>query len=258
MQSVNSERSTATYKCSVCKDIGYVFRDVTADWGSVYERAFPCPNCGSGRLADDQRLRAGIPEKFYEVSLPAFQWGSYREDVADKKQQAEDFLKNFDEWRDARLGLFIWSSRRGTGKSMLASAISNSLLIKYGISLRFISVPDYLDRVKKGFARKPEEADQTRQFFDADVLVLDDFGAEKRSDWQSQELFRLIDDRYVKGKILIVTSNFAIQDLPVDTRIVDRLYEMCVQIHIPEQSVRAERADARKLEFLGHVRERAL
>ncbi len=239
-------------KCRTCRDIGYIFIDETVEGYGYHEYAKICPVCKAGN-PDDQRLKAELPRKFFTTCLPDFEFDSYRGDSEEMKKIAGSFFRDFDKWRAYALGLYLWSNKRGSGKTMLACALSNSLMIKNGISVRFITVPDYLENLKHSFNRKPEETDHTRQYQECDLLILDDFGAEKNGAWQDQELFRLIDYRYTRRLPVIVTANSPVDQLDCNTRIVDRLYDMTVMIHLPEEGIRAKKADERKRRFFCSV-----
>lgn len=239
-------------KCKRCRDLGYVFVEENLENYGYHEYAKVCPCCQAGNPGD-QRMRAGIPRKFFAVNFPDFRFDTYRADIDNVKKLSSSFFRDFEKWEAETLGLYLWSNIRGSGKTMLASALANSLMIKCGISARFVTVPDYLEYLKRSFSRKPEEIDHTRQYMDCDLLILDDLGAEKEGSWQNQELFRLIDYRYTHRKLVMVTANRPVDKLQCDARIVDRLYDMTVMLHLPEESIRARNADERKQKFIGSI-----
>ena len=254
--STMTEANTAICKCQRCKDIKYVFFDeIVAEYG-YHEWAQPCPVCNAQNIANDQRARAGIPRKYFCTFYPDFKWDSYGKNVAEQKMLVTDFVKSFKKWKDNRMGLYIWSKERGSGKTMLASAVLNSLMLQNGVSARFTSVPNYLGILTNAFKRKSEETDHSAQYWQSDVLCFDDLGAEKQTEWSNQELFKIIDYRYLKGKSLVVTSNMQIKDLECDDRIVDRLNDMCMQIHMPEESIRTMIANNKKNKFAESIREK--
>ena len=67
------------------------------------------------------------------------------------------------------------------------------------------------------------------------LLILDDFGMERGTEYGLEQVYNVIDSRYRSGKPLIVTTNLSLDELqhPQDTphaRIYDRLLEMCAPI----------------------------
>ena len=87
----------------------------------------------------------------------------------------------------------------------------------------------------------------------AELLILDDIGAETRKEWVDTELFRLIDYRYSNQKVTIFTSNVPIDELKLNERIIDRIYSMCINVDLPEKSIRTMQAKERNTEFLKGV-----
>ena len=80
-----------------------------------------------------------------------------------------------------------------------------------------------------------------------DLLILDDFGMERRTDYAQEQVFSLIDGRYLARKPLIVTTNLSLQELkhPADMteqRIFDRSLEICVPVCFDGPSLRQGRA----------------
>jgi DNA replication protein DnaC len=72
-------------------------------------------------------------------------------------------------------------------------------------------------------------------------LILDDFGFDKATDWNSELLFLLVDYRYVNKLPTVFTSNFSFNDLKknnYDERMVDRISEMCEIIKLDGKSKR--------------------
>jgi DNA replication protein DnaC len=75
------------------------------------------------------------------------------------------------------------------------------------------------------------------------VLILDDLGAEKASEWVAETLYILIDDRYGNMKPTVFTSNYSPSELAerLGDRIVSRIMEMCRIIEIKTSDKRKER-----------------
>ena len=76
-----------------------------------------------------------------------------------------------------------------------------------------------------------------------DLLILDDLGAERDTSYAIEQLYNLIDKRYVTGKPLIITTNLTYKELKAPAnmsyrRIYDRILEMCVAITFKGENMR--------------------
>ena len=112
----------------------------------------------------------------------------------------------------------------GIGKTHLALALGWEWLER-GKTVLYYHVAGLLNALRDGY-RQTGEADyeHTMAFArNCSLLILDDLGAEKESDWANEQLDFLIDHRYENSKPLIVTTNLTLDDLP--PRIADRLRE---------------------------------
>ncbi|MGE5551492.1 MAG: ATP-binding protein [Bacteroidota bacterium] len=138
----------------------------------------------------------------------------------------------------------------GTSKSFLAAAIVNAL-VKRGMSAVFQSVPDLLRRFRATY--DPSSAVSESAILDAlaeaDLLVLDDLGAERWTEWTESQLYQVIDARYRWRRPLVVTTNLQLGgeiENTIGYRTMDRLVEMCRMIETSGPSLRVMQAEARK------------
>jgi DNA replication protein DnaC len=81
------------------------------------------------------------------------------------------------------------------------------------------------------------------------LLILDDFGVERNTEFALEQVFSVIDSRYRSRKPMIVTTNLTLDELndPADLahqRIYDRVLERCVPVKINKQNIRARNAAA--------------
>lgn len=84
-------------------------------------------------------------------------------------------------------------------------------------------------------------------FQHCDLLILDDFGMERQTDYAREQVFNIIDGRYRFHKPLIVTTNLSLSELKhpndiVEERIFDRILEMCVPVCFDGESLRQDKA----------------
>ena len=130
----------------------------------------------------------------------------------------------------------------GTGKTFLAALIAQEFL-QDGRSVLFAKVPSLLDDIKATFNGNGKELDLLDELRAANLVVLDDFGMEKSTQWAGSTLCKILDMRYDNptGKT-IITSNLSPKDLAGHlndasdganlngSRIFDRLREICKPI----------------------------
>ena len=105
----------------------------------------------------------------------------------------------------------------------------------------------------KDFMEK-EDIERIRK---AELLILDDIGAEIKKEWVDIELFRLIDYRYSNQRVTIFTSNISMNNLKLNERIVDRIFSMCIKLDLPEKSIRTMQAHDENMEFLRNKKKNA-
>ena len=120
----------------------------------------------------------------------------------------------------------------GTGKTMLASIIANEAA-RRGRSVIFSSVPDLMADIRASFGSR-QTAEIVEQVKDAQLLILDDLGAERATQWVGEQLFAIINARYSERRQTVITSNYAPDKLAdhLGERIVSRIYGMCARVMI--------------------------
>lgn len=257
---------TSNTVCPTCKGNGWIlytphkdlFRDVYGDTDLVpNDYAKPCPDCHGmkGRYsAAHEKDLTGVPEMFRFADISKFKFDIYNTDTTKLEKIAHSFVTDFDKWKAECRGLYIWSAIPGSGKSFLSACLGKSIMTSRGITFRFITVPDYIASVGDSYKREKGESDQSEIYRSCDLLVLDDIGANmSRSEWQAQELFRIVDERMRKGKPTIYTSNYPLTKLGVDERVKSRISSTSVTIQLPEESIREKLSQANRESFLQRV-----
>ena len=129
------------------------------------------------------------------------------------------------------------------GKSYLAGCIANALM-KKEISVRMTNFALILNDLAATFEGKNEYISNLCRY---PLLILDDFGMERGTEYGLEQVYNVIDSRYRSGKPLIVTTNLTLTELqnPQDTphaRIYDRLLEMCAPVCFSGENFRRESA----------------
>ena len=136
---------------------------------------------------------SGIKKRFLERTFSNYKRAT-REQVrcyAEAKRYAENFPQHFSRGE----GLYI-EGTNGTGKTHLAVAIALELLEK-GTPVIFKTASDLLADIKKTYDDGGEEESKVMSLFKTvDLLIIDDLGKERCTDWSISLLFSLINDRY--------------------------------------------------------------
>ena len=251
--------------CPKCKGGGVVIvRKSTAKSRATYgddrliEYGEPCPYCNGGekQVVEDIRDRANIPATFYDASIENFKWDAYKDDkgkvidLTTQRRFVESFINDFEKWQQQGLGFYIYSKTKGTGKTFLASCICNSLMVKYKIPTKFVSVNNLISLSKQ--ETRIGEKNPIDVMCECKVLVLDDIGQKTTGEeWLNDILFKIIDARYQNKLVTLFTANGKSDDgrLRIDDRVVSRINKITQNIPMPEVSFRVREAEDEKRRF---------
>jgi DNA replication protein DnaC len=192
---------------------------------------------------------ANIPKAFEGVKVADFKASLYQ-DATQKniaktaKKAVLTYLGDFEKYKALGKGLYLYSHTKGTGKTMLALALANALLSHYHENVKFATLIDILEAIKATFD-DPEKSrhDLLDAIKTVPVLVIDDIGAEKLSDWANSVIFQMLNERLVTKKVTHFTSNLGIHELRHDPRITERILSLAIPIQMPEESIRRRLSD---------------
>lgn len=234
--------------CPICEGAG--LRVVERADGT--RAAVPC-DCRATAGFDRAFLRARIPRRFVNYTLQNYDpnYAGPNASLNHAILQARNFVKAYPQ-ETAGKGLML-VGQIGTGKTHLAVATLKSLIEDRGVRGLFYDCATLLDDLKNTYERKVDatERETLKPIFEVDVLVLDELGAAKVTDWGSDAIARVINARYNDNRTTIVTTNFdnlaAAAPTERDTfapmrrdtlgdrigeRMRSRLQEMCVVIEM--------------------------
>lgn len=149
-------------------------------------------------------------------------------------QMAKRYTENWKKVKAENLGLLLWGDV-GTGKSFLAACIANELLEK-GVPVLMTNFSKILNQM--GAMYSDERYRYIASLNRFSLLIIDDLGIERNTEYALEQVYAVIDERYKAGLPLIITTNLAISQLrnPEDVahaRIYSRVLEMCTPVHVP-------------------------
>ncbi len=208
------------YVCPLCKDTGYVDSKLcTCLKTELTNKALKEANLTrhmAGQTFDKFNL------SYYDNSIKNSGGIGARENASVILRTAKNFVEEFDS-SDTNL-LFYGAS--GLGKTFLSSAIATELLAR-GKDVLYISANSLFPMLENlHFGRGDEKSGYIAQkALDADLLILDDLGAEFLTQFTVSELFRIMNQRLLTGKKMVFSTNLNLSEIKssYSERIVSRL-----------------------------------
>jgi len=211
--------------CAICEDTGW--KTITIDG---VERVARC-ECWQQRLSQSLLKSARIPRGYVHCELSNFEIHTDTQRAAHRK--ASRLVEQFPVFDK---GLLFYGDT-GVGKTHLAVALMREAIIRKNARAIFYETRELLKIVRDTYSGNAEmtELAVLRPVLEAELLVLDDLGLEKKSEWVDETLGLVINTRYSERRLTVFTTNlrdmestepgsFAFQ-LGLRTR--SRLKEMC-------------------------------
>jgi DNA replication protein DnaC len=204
--------------------------------------ARPC-HCRPGKQASNPLVRMRIPERYKDCSFK-----SYMGDT-----ESQRFAYNFavglaGDFPAVNQGL-LFMGPVGVGKTHLAISILKDLVEQKGISGLFYEFGALLKEIQGSYNPNTQTSELTvlAPILNADLLVLDELGGSKPTDWVRDTMMHIINTRYNDKKLTIFTTNYpdervndreeTLEDR-IGVRLRSRLYEMCRTVIIEGQDFR--------------------
>ena len=243
---------------NAAKQGGYTIRDGIAfcdTCGKPRQKLMPFPggerliwiSCGCHE--QESTAEAERIEKLQEIGRVCPKWTFDRADSAENLEKLRRYAAAWDKVKERGAGLLLWGPV-GTGKTFLTHCIANEVIRRDEAVL----ITSFSSAVNAGFDKREELVRCVRE---RALVVFDDLGAERSSEYALETVFVLVDERLRSGNPMIVTTNLALSELrnPGDLdrkRIYDRILQRCVPVEFKGQSLR-EREAAELLEFMRGV-----
>ena len=148
-------------------------------------------------------------------------------------RMAKKYVASWSKVRAENLGLLLWGNV-GTGKSFVAACIANALL-EQGVPVLMTNFSKLLNQM--GALYSEERYRYIASLSNFPLLIVDDLGIERSTEYALEQVYAVIDERYKSGQPLIVTTNLTIGEIrnPRDVahaRIYSRILEMCTPVQI--------------------------
>ncbi len=204
----------------------------------------PCPTRGARMALDQIKIiegKNGIPPRYHHKFLESVEFDSHSPagiSLMSALDFAVDAVNQYGRPESVRRGLYI-NGPTGCGKTLLACVILNELVRLYRVPVRYAKISrDVLGKLRSTFNPASPSYGEGRQIEEelgrVPVLVIDDFGVHRESEWVNTVLYDLIDARYENNLLTILTSNEPLADLKdvFGGRLYSRLVSLCREIQI--------------------------
>jgi DNA replication protein DnaC len=194
-------------ECPICEGSGWKMVEVPGK----ASRATRC-DCFIARRTERVLKSAGIPPRYESCTLADFEsdFPSADPSLASARLAAGRFVEEYPLEKDG----LLFVGPIGTGKTHLAVGIIHELVRSKGIRCLFSDYRELLKEIQNSYNPSAgiSELQILSPVFDAEVLVLDDLGAVKPSQWVWDTVSSIVNHRYNEKKTTIITTNFP--DLP--------------------------------------------
>lgn len=158
---------------------------------------------------------------------------------------AKKYVSGFKEMYRKNQGILFWGEV-GTGKSYTAACIANELIE----NMHTVIMTSFVKILQDIQTMKVDEGAWIKKLQGVELLIVDDLGTERNTEYALEKVYNVIDSRYRSGKPLILTTNLVLKDMIQTTdiryrRIYDRIFEMCYPVHVKGRSYREAEAARR-------------
>lgn len=182
-----------------------------------------------------------MDKKYREVTFDKYE---VREENKKVFEMAKKYVDRFQDMYKKNQGLLLYGPV-GTGKSFTAACIGNYLLdnAKPVIMTSFV-------KILQDIWENDREAEYITILNSASLLIVDDLGTERETDYALEKVYNIIDSRVRANKPMIITSNLELNDMMEcedirKKRIYDRILECCYPMYVGGKSFRMMKAAQR-------------
>ena len=155
---------------------------------------------------------------------------------------AKNFVEDYEKMKKENIGLLFYGSV-GSGKTYLACSIANSLIEQYQISVKIRNFAQIINELQKSSFDFDKNA-YIESLVNTSVLILDDLGIERDTSYAKEQVYNIVNSRYLKQKPTIFTTNLSYdtiqncKDSVEYQRIYSRIIEMCIPVMVVGEDFR--------------------
>ncbi len=241
-------RAVSIEECATCRGSGWFVKEENG-----VERAVPCPECGSEAQLQRLLRNARIPPRYFERGFEVYSF--FTESQRRALQRSIEYVEAFP---NVPRGLLIIGTC-GVGKTHLCVAILKALIQEKRITGRFIDETELLRRLQYSYGpgSAETESEVLSPLRDVELLVWDDLGTGRATEWVGETIRTILNHRYTYNKQTVLSTNWLLKppaERPfgsqgpgmqtlaerIGQRLFSRIMEMCEIVEIEGPDARTE------------------
>ena len=179
---------------------------------------------------------------FISMSQWAYTFDNYKGEKDKSYTIAKNYVKEYEQMKKENIGL-LFCGTVGSGKTYLACCIANALIEEYMIRVKIRNFAQIInDLQKSGFDLDKNE--YIESLTNVSVIILDDLGIERDTSYAKEQVYNIVNSRYLKQKPTIFTTNLPYEKIQNSDdgveyeRIYSRIIEMCIPIKVMGEDFR--------------------
>ena len=179
---------------------------------------------------------------FISMSQWAYTFDNYKGEKDKSYTIAKNYVKEYEQMKKENIGL-LFCGTVGSGKTYLACCIANALIEEYMIRVKIRNFAQIInDLQKSGFDL--DKNDYIESLTNVSVLILDDLGIERDTSYAKEQVYNIVNSRYLKQKPTIFTTNLPYEKIQNSDdgveyeRIYSRIIEMCIPVKVMGEDFR--------------------
>lgn len=179
---------------------------------------------------------------FISMSQWAYTFDNYKGEKDKSYIIAKNYVKEYEQMKKENIGL-LFCGTVGSGKTYLACCIANALVEEYMIRVKIRNFAQIInDLQKSGFDLDKNE--YIESLTNVSVLILDDLGIERDTSYAKEQVYNIVNSRYLKQKPTIFTTNLPYEKIQNSDdgveyeRIYSRIIEMCIPVKVMREDFR--------------------
>jgi DNA replication protein DnaC len=185
--------------CQICDGTGYLFE--LDENGREHAQKCQCQDLSYRIMLYNN---AQIPSQFYDATFENF-------DISGNpslKSALDTARFSFKNYQNGKWEGLLFMGGVGVGKTRLVSTMLRDYTLKYGIPCLFKEFSSLLSEIKSGYDKGLSETNLLESINNIDILVIDELGKGRKSDWEINILDLIISNRYNMRKTTIFTTNY--------------------------------------------------